>query len=1076
MADLYRRLPLLLLVALLLLIVVVFHICFLGRVPGRKQTRRTAKRATKMDKFQTKTTLSVGGGGSSRQRCKSAEGGRRSYDPTLYSHLPSHEIPLPPGDEDVDNPKSSTVPLGSGSMQDWMGNQVYRHASTPTYTDLLEGRTPAGYDTGLVDLSFGLRSGSGEGLTHTVLVNPASASKHTSPSVRAAGPADSRGFVSPRRVALSTASVAASKKKTVGLAGCRMTTPGGAIDGEGDDDERNATEVVGRQFWDDERQRLRSTNTASITRGVARISVGAEEEFQDCAGGGGEEIAADAGGDDNDEDDDNEMEIRPVGRKRGGSTARTKVRESRTGRKHKKNDEELSAGDGTKSRDFWTVEHMIALIRAKRDQDSHLAGLGHNHGRMKTKTWKWEDVEKRLVQMGVTGRKAVDCRKKWDNLYQQFKSVHKFMGESGKPNFFTLTPGERRERGFDFRMDERVYSEMKAMSRGDHTIHPTNLADTGRAVVDGLSCPWCTARPRTVEKGIPGGIPYRWHSIATATKAPFVHGIVVAGVVIRLLRYDRRVWAPRASTSSCIHVSQVACHRTGPSSTAAKRLIVNVVRRQGARHRPPAAPSSSSSTWSFVHVSQAPQLSAFGTHFFVDDMAPRGASGKVKRNSGSGDGGETQKSRGHIPKSKRPRFDDYNSEHSGDLHGKDESMVDAQGADVMKRLGFGRDGVSREQLAAVKQGLLGGVAVSLARTPRSAGIVMTDARAARQVPPKVVHVAPRQPIPAQQAGTSGVEKTLSAQKVDTTTGGGRTAVAENTTVSGARRVRERGGLMTFAAMMGGRMPGGGAMMTTTIDDPAQREPALRRARNVEKVVLRAIHDWIFKSSSRSTGFARAESYVTLDFATDVARAVWQALEWSRVVSPALVYHTLAMKMDVPLWFAGVKIVDRPEDDDMAARQEATILRLVDCWTDAVWCRQWVDGGRLKQDRLTRLADCLRVLLSACIWIMRMGGDDDRSHYEASFYASMVAKPTLIAAGSYIFNWRRRHIVDSANLVLDRLGKAHLTQGDYPHCIPEWADCGLVFGHNAALKNAAEAAKHGWIGSGPPADDDGDDEK
>ncbi|GBG70347.1 hypothetical protein CBR_g6475 [Chara braunii] len=479
MADLYRRLPLLLLVALLLLIVVVFHICFLGRVPGRKQTRQTPKRSRKMDKLQTKTAMSVEGGGSSRQRCNSAEGGRRPYDPTLYNHLPSHEIPLPPSDDDVDEPRSSTVPLGSGSTQDWMGSQVYRHESTPTYTDLLEGRTSAGNDAGLVDLSFGLRSGSGEGMTHTVVVNPASATKHKSPSVRAAGPADSRGFVSPRRVALSTASVAASRRKTGGLAGCRTTSAGSTIDREGDDDERVATEVIGHQFWDDERQRLRSAHTSSITRGVARMSVGGDNVFVDCDAGGGEEIAVDEGRDDNDEDDDGEMEIRPVGRKRRGSTATTKVRESRTGRKGKKCAEESSAGDGTKSRDFWILEHMIALIRAKRDQDAHLAGLGHNYGRMKTKTWKWEDVEKRLVQMGVTSRKAVDCGKKWDNLYQQFKSVHKFMGESGKPNFFTLTPGERRERGFDFRMDERVYSEMKAMSGGDHTIRPTNLADTG---------------------------------------------------------------------------------------------------------------------------------------------------------------------------------------------------------------------------------------------------------------------------------------------------------------------------------------------------------------------------------------------------------------------------------------------------------------------------------------------------------------------------------------------------------------------------------------------------------------------
>ncbi|GBG71537.1 hypothetical protein CBR_g8955 [Chara braunii] len=949
MADLYRRLPLLLLVALLLLIVVVFHICFLGRVPGRKQMRRTPKKSSKMDKLQTKTTMSVEGGGSSCQRCNSAEGGRRPYDPTLYRHLSSHEIPSPPSDDDVDDPRSSTVPLGSGSTQDWMGSQLYRHASTPTYIDLLEGRTPAGYDAGLVDLNFGLRFGSGEDLTHTVVVNPASATKHTSPSVRAAGPVDSRGFVLPRRVALSTASVAASRTKTAGLAGCRTTTPGGIIDREGDDDERATTKVVGRQFWDDERQRLRSANTSSIMRGVARINVGAENVFVDCDGGGGEEIAVDDGGDDNEEDDNDEMEIRPVGRKRGGSRATTKVRESCTGRKGKKCAEESSAGDGTKSRDFWTVEHMIALIRAKRDQDLHLAGLGHNYGRMKTKTWKWDDVEKRLVQMGVTGRKVVDCGKKWDNLYQQFKSVHKFMGESGKPNFFTLTPGERRERGFDFRMDERVYSEMKTNLKDtgapggvqmpgalggrnksggsdgggdgqddDHgsTRHSSlsggggggaGKRKNGRAVVDGQACPWCAARPRTVQKGIPGGIPYRCHSIAKAPKAPSVHGLVVARPVIRfdatidgfglcghprppastsakrrvigvLLRpqqrsaasstssvgkvpvielppllhsrhprgglldrstlrsaglgsagihvllhphqpsvassecsfvhsgeaphhqrrpsarcpsssshrsfirvihvadcwtdprYDRRVWAPRASTSSCIHVSQASRHRSAPSSTAAKRRIINVVHRQG----------------------------------------------KLKRNSGSDDGGESQKGRGHVPKSKRQHFDDESSEHTADFQAEEVSMVDAQGPDVMKRLGIGRDGVSRGQLAALKQGLVGGVAVTLARTPKAAGIVMTDARVARQVPPMVGHGKPRQPLPAQQAGASGVEKTPSAQKVDTTVGGSRTEAADNTTGSGVAEAAEEGRVDDVRRDDGRKDAGGGVMMTTTV--------------------------------------------------------------------------------------------------------------------------------------------------------------------------------------------------------------------------------------------------------------------
>ncbi|GBG62124.1 hypothetical protein CBR_g29324 [Chara braunii] len=970
MADLYRRLPLLLLVALLLLIVVVIHIYFLGRVPGRKQTHRTPKRSTKMDKLQTKTMMSVGGGGSSRQRCNSAEGGKRPYDPALYSHLPSHEIPLPPSDDDVDDPRSSTVPLGSDSTQDWMGSQVYRHASTPTYTDLLEGRTPAGYDAGLVDLSFGLsfglRSRSGEGLTHTVVVNPASASKHTSPSVRAVGPAASRGFVLPRRVALSTASVAASRTKTVGLAGCRTTTPGGAIDREGDDDERDTTEVVDRQFWDDERQQLHSTNTASITRGVARISVGAEDEFEDCAGGGGEEIAADDDGDDNDEDDDGEMEIRSVGRKRGGSTARTK--------------------------------------------------------------------------MGVTSRKAVDCGKKWDNLYQQFKSVHKFMGESGKPNFFTLTPGERRERGFDLRMDERVYSEMKAMSGGDHTIHPTNFVDTG--ALGGVQLPG-TVRGRNESGGSDVGGGGQSDDRGSTRDSSFSGG--GGGGAGKRKNVRQQTFEAMADV-----MKEHGALMSMTVDSASKRQCSILTRQCDILEREIQVQKDHYEKADQANfMIQAPQLFAFGMHFFVDDMAPRGASGKAKRNSGSGDGGETQKGRGHIPKSKRSRFDHDSSEHSGDLHGEEESMVDAQGADVMKRLGFGRDGVSRDQLAALKQGLVGGVAVSLARTPKSAGIVMTDAHVARQVPPKVGHVAPCQPIPALQAGTLGVEKTPSAQKVDTTARGGRTAAADNTTGSGVAEdsvmvkngvkeddLEERSKLWIDCDAFWGQGPGkplreavgdctdyfvaiangdAGAeppsMLVMSpndvprfkIDHPAQCEPALRRVRNVEKVVLRAIYGRIFKSSSRSTSFAPAESYVTVDFATDVAQAVWQALEWSKVVSPALVYHTLVMKMDVPLWFVGVKFVDRPEDDDMAARQEATVLRLADCWTNAVWCGQWADGGRVKQDRLTRLADCLRVLLSACMWIMRMGGDDDRSHYEASFYASMVAKPTLIVAGSCIVN-------------------------------------------------------------------------
>ncbi|GBG70346.1 hypothetical protein CBR_g6474 [Chara braunii] len=256
------------------------------------------------------------------------------------------------------------------------------------------------------------------------------------------------------------------------------------------------------------------------------------------------------------------------------------------------------------------------------------------------------------------------------------------------------------------------------------------------------------------------------------------------------------------SGSAAIHV---LLHPRQPTAVPSEWSFIHSSEAPHHQRRPSARCPSSTSHHSFirvVHVVLRPRepsaAAVWIRHTLLiclleDDMAPRDASGKGKRNGGSGDSEESQKGRGHVPKSKRPRFDDKSSEHTGDVQGEEVSMVDAQGADVMNHLGFGRDGVSREQPAALKRSLVGGVAVTLARTPKAAGIAMTDACVARQVPPKVGQVQPRQPLPAlQQAGTSRVEKTLSAQKVDTTAGSGRTAAADHTTGSGVVEAAEEG--------------------------------------------------------------------------------------------------------------------------------------------------------------------------------------------------------------------------------------------------------------------------------------------
>ncbi|GBG59309.1 hypothetical protein CBR_g32322 [Chara braunii] len=107
---------------------------------------------------------------------------------------------------------------------------------------------------------------------------------------------------------------------------------------------------------------------------------------------------------------------------------------------------------------------------------------------------------------------------------------------------------------------------------------------------------------------------------------------------------------------------------------------------------------------------------------------------------------------------------------------------------------------------------------------------------------------------------------------------------------------------------------------TRIADPAQLQQAISRAMAVENIAPRVLHRWVFKSGNRPRGFNLAFQYTLESVATDIARVMWYGEEWSNVVSAAVCVHTIDLNMDLPLWFAGANIEDRPEDDDMAAHQ------------------------------------------------------------------------------------------------------------------------------------------------------------
>ncbi|GBG70639.1 hypothetical protein CBR_g7941 [Chara braunii] len=112
------------------------------------------------------------------------------------------------------------------------------------------------------------------------------------------------------------------------------------------------------------------------------------------------------------------------------------------------------------------------------DEDETLAAAGHNFARMKTKQWKWTDIAKRMEVQGVTREWDV-CMKRWENMFSWYKKVQWREKESGLQSFFTLTPKERAEKGYKFKMDRRLYQAIHAGQHGNQTIHPPNVVDTG---------------------------------------------------------------------------------------------------------------------------------------------------------------------------------------------------------------------------------------------------------------------------------------------------------------------------------------------------------------------------------------------------------------------------------------------------------------------------------------------------------------------------------------------------------------------------------------------------------------------
>ncbi|GBG92946.1 hypothetical protein CBR_g57902 [Chara braunii] len=197
---------------------------------------------------------------------------------------------------------------------------------------------------------------------------------------------------------------------------------------------------------------------------------------------------------------------------------------------------------------------------------------------------------------------------------------------------------------------------------------------------------------------------------------------------------------------------------------------------------------------------------------------------------------------------------------------------------------------------------------------------------------------------------------------------------------------------------------------------------------------------------------------------DIARAIWMGEDWRIRVNPMVFHITLDMDMKLPLWFVDVDIKDRHENGELAAYQEASIQRPVGAFTSAVSMAEGIDDGRVSHKRLKSIADAMRIMLATTVWLMRMRGDDHRTHYDAWVFVQLTSKSTLITSMHHSFD-ARRHIMQVAIVIMDKLAKPPMTLVAPPLYIPDRASIGVKFSHDATLSSPMEAKNIDWLGTG-----------
>ncbi|GBG77749.1 hypothetical protein CBR_g24196 [Chara braunii] len=502
MADMVRKLALLIILIGVVVLLIALHACHLadarirrGRRKGLKTLRQGASGSKGMGDEYTRGCEGFGmgrgayGGGSGMQHNL-----HHRFDPNLYSHLPPHQQPLP--DDTTWTPPPSTLGLawgstltsydtplrvesnggGVGPMSALLGETRGR-GRHPFDSQLSPTATMDVSGTALVQ-----RSGQGGGASTQTMhasVLDDGVSMHrpnhmSRPAPSKAAPAGSVPYHQPAAGAAMQDQRAdvggvAESPRCVERIVCRFNSLRATSEG----DEAGAAMQERRPDLGGVAESPRCVERIVCRYNSSRPTTDGDVGGRD--GGASEADRVDVEDDDGDEEDKDEAPLKEAvfgGTKKQPSKVRGKAKG-----KDKEGDTN-GEGGGSGARGNWSLNESLVLVRCKRDQDDYFANAGTNFARMKTKDQKWMEIAKRMEKEGVR-RDGEQCMKRWENIFGWYRKVWDREKASGLQSYFLMTTKAWKEKGYKFNLDRTLYDAIHIMQGNNQAVHPPNLMDTG---------------------------------------------------------------------------------------------------------------------------------------------------------------------------------------------------------------------------------------------------------------------------------------------------------------------------------------------------------------------------------------------------------------------------------------------------------------------------------------------------------------------------------------------------------------------------------------------------------------------